>query len=234
MKILIIEDEPLLLKHLQAQFQAQQVLVDIAASLAEGRYYLAEFDYDALILDMCLPDGNGLQLLQHMRAQGGMNQALPVLVLSARNSWQEKVEGLKAGADDYLAKPYAFEELWLRLQRLVSRNLAKPRQSTLQHGAFILDLETKQLQVGTEHFALTLTEFRLLQAFFKNPQRVLSKEQLKARISEHAQECESNLIEVYVAKLRRMLGRNAIQTLRGLGYKFVPDGPMPWRQDGQD
>lgn len=223
MKLLIIEDESLLQERLQLQFTSKAALVDTAETASEGLYYLQEFAYDVVILDIGLPDLNGLEVLQQLRSGAGPNNHTPVLILSARSSWQEKVEGLKLGADDYLAKPFEFEELWARVEVLGRRAAKVEMLDVLEFPPYRLDLGAKTLLVGDQEVVPTLTEFRLLQAFFKNPHRVLSKEQLLQRISDHSQERESNVIEVYVRKLRKMLGKEAIQTLRGLGYKFIPD-----------
>ncbi|MBO1927314.1 response regulator transcription factor [Thiomicrorhabdus sp. 6S2-11] len=222
MKLLLVEDETLLLEKMQQRLSEKGALVDIADSGTDGLFNLQEFGYDAVILDLGLPDISGLQVLQQLRAEEGVNQRVPVLILSARDSWQEKVAGLKSGADDYLGKPFEFEELWARLEVLARRNLDTASRDNIQFGDLSLDLNDKTLHVGAEHFNLTLTEFRLLQFFFANPNRVFSKDQLSERISDQHQDRESNVIEVYIRKLRKMIGKEPIQTLRGMGYKFVP------------
>ncbi|BBP47012.1 DNA-binding response regulator [Thiosulfatimonas sediminis] len=222
MKLLLIEDEPLLLEKMHRRLSEQGAVVDVANNGREGLFNLQEFEYDALILDLGLPDINGLEVLQQLRTQAGNNQRLPVLILSARNSWQEKVTGLKAGADDYLGKPFEFEELWVRLEVLARRNQDSGLHDVLNYANLYLDLNDKTLQVGAQQHRLTLTEFRLLQVFFKSPNRVFSKEQLLGRIADQNYDRESNVIEVYIRKLRKMIGKETIQTLRGMGYKFVP------------
>lgn len=222
MKLLLIEDEPLLLEKMQQRLTAKGALVDTADYGTEGLFNLQEFGYDAVILDLGLPDISGLQVLQQLRAKEGVNQRVPVLILSARSSWQEKVTGLKSGADDYLGKPFEFEELWVRLEVLARRHLDAASRDVIQFDDLSLDLNDKTLQVGVEYYRLTLTEFRLLKFFFANPNRVFSKDQLSDRISDQHQDRESNVIEVYIRKLRKMIGKEPIQTLRGMGYKFVP------------
>lgn len=222
MKLLLIEDEPLLLEKMHQRLTAKGALVDMTDRGEEGLFNLQEFAYDAVILDLGLPDISGLEVLQRLRAEAGDNQRVPVLILSARNSWQEKVTGLKAGADDYLGKPFEFEELWARLEVLARRNVESAVHDVLSYADMRLDLTDKTLQVGQEEYNLTLTEFRLLQVFFKSPNRVFSKDQLLERITDQNYDRESNVIEVYIRKLRKMIGKEPIQTLRGMGYKFVP------------
>ena len=220
MKILLIEDEPLLVENLQTRLMALDYLVDIALDGEEGRYALTEFAYDLVLLDLGLPKRPGLVVLEMLR-NGDMplNVNTPVLILTARNAWQERVEGLKKGANDYLGKPFQFEELVARIEVLLRRSTSAVESVTAGHVQ--LNLDTKQLTVGTECFDLTLTEFRLAKVLLSQPNKVFSKETLLERISDQNYDRESNIIEVYIRKLRKMMGKEAIETLRGLGYKFV-------------
>lgn len=220
MKLLLIEDEPLLVESLQSRLTALDYLVDVALDGEEGSYALAEFAYDLVLLDLGLPKRPGLAILDALRkGEWPLNTQTPVLILTARNAWQERVEGLKKGANDYLGKPFHFEELQARIEVLLRR--ATSGAAWLSAGSVQLNLDSKQLVVEGQRFDLTLTEFRLAKVLLSNPNKVFSKEALLERISDQYYERESNIIEVYIRKLRKMMGKEAIETLRGLGYKFV-------------
>ncbi len=221
MKILLIEDEPLLVENLQSRLMVLDYLVDVALDGEEGAYALQEFAYDLVLLDLGLPKRPGLVVLETLR-NGDMplNTQTPVLILTARNAWQERVEGLKKGANDYLGKPFQFEELVARIEVLLRR--PDNGAELLSAGHIQLNLDSKQLTVEADRFDLTLTEFRLAKVLLSHPNKVFSKEVLLERISDQHYDCESNIIEVYIRKLRKMMGKQAIETSRGLGYKFVP------------
>ena len=219
MKLLLVEDEPLLVETIQARLSKQNYLVDIALDGEEAEYALKEFSYDLILLDLGLPKRPGLVILDSLRKGAFLlNTQTPVLILTARNSWQERVEGLKKGADDYLGKPFQYEELLARIEALLRRKHAG--SNTLSVANVVLNLETKQLRAGEQSYSLTLTEFRLAYVLLSNPDKVFSKEALLARISDQHYDRESNVIEVYIRKLRKMMGKQAIETLRGLGYRF--------------
>ncbi len=220
MKILLIEDEPLLVENLQSRLIALDYLVDVALDGEEGSYALQEFAYDLILLDLGLPKRPGLVVLEMLRrGEMPLNTETPVLILTARNAWQERVEGLKKGANDYLGKPFHFEELVARIEVLLRRS--SNGAELLTAGNVQLNLDTKQLTVEAESFDLTLTEFRLAKVLLSHPNKVFSKETLLERISDQNYDRESNIIEVYIRKLRKMMGKTAIETSRGLGYKFV-------------
>jgi two-component system OmpR family response regulator len=222
MKILLIEDEPLLVENLQNRLIALDYLVDVALDGEEGSYALQEFAYDLVLLDLGLPKRPGLVVLEALRkGEMPLNTQTPVLILTARNAWQERVEGLKNGANDYLGKPFQFEELVARMEVLLRRS--ESGVSLVTAGNVQLNLDTKQLKVDAAIFDLTLTEFRLAKVLLSQPNKVFSKESLLERISDQNYDCESNIIEVYIRKLRKMMGKSAIETSRGLGYKFVAD-----------
>ncbi|MCF6345468.1 MAG: response regulator transcription factor, partial [Thiomicrorhabdus sp.] len=222
MKLLLIEDEALLVETIQARLVAEHYLVDVARDGDEATYVLQEFSYDLILLDLGLPKRPGLVILDAIRqGEFSLNTQTPVLILTARNSWQERVEGLKKGADDYLGKPFQYEELQARIEALLRRQHAGSNSITVAD--YELNLETKQLTVRDETYDLTRTEFRLAYVFLSNPNKVFSKEALLARMSDQHYDRESNVIEVYVRKLRKMMGKQAIETLRGLGYRFCGD-----------
>ncbi|WP_319381123.1 response regulator transcription factor [Thiomicrorhabdus sp.] len=223
MKLLLVEDEPLLVETLERRLRSHGFLIDSAADGQEALYLLREFVYDLVILDLGLPKLPGLQVLQVLRAdEVNPNRSIPVLILTARNAWQERVEGLKAGADDYVGKPFQFEELLARIEVLLRRKEGISEKLAIDD--MLLDLAAKKLTVGEQVFDLTMTEFRLIRVFFAQPNRVFSKDELIQRIADQNYDRESNVIEVYIRKLRKMLGKERIETLRGLGYKLVVQG----------
>lgn len=221
MKVLVVEDELTLLQLLERRLRDLGCLVDVAENGVQAQIALEQAQYDVLVLDLGLPGVPGLEVLKQMR-KSGLNTQTPVMILSARNSWQERVEGLKAGADDYLGKPFVFEELWARLEVLLRRSSSVPMlEDKLVVADLSLDISNKRLQIEQSVFDLTKTEYRLLHYFMSNPNQVLSKAQLVQRISDHNSEPDSNVIEVYIRKLRQKIGAHRIETLRGLGYRLT-------------
>jgi len=215
-KILLVEDEVLLVDNLKKNLMQKNYFVDIALDGEEALYLLAEFEYDLIILDLGLPKRSGLSVLEHIRSE---HNATPVLILTARNSWQERVEGLKKGADDYLGKPFHFEELMARIEVLLKRNLHAV-DNLLTYGIAQLNLNSRSLKVGDKNFQLTKNEFILTKLFLSNPTKIFSKESLIHRLGDQDHERDLNLIEVYIHKLRQYLGKTAIETLRGQGYRL--------------
>lgn len=218
MRILVVEDEAELQKVLFEQFKQQGFVVDQALDGEQALYLSSEFDYDLIVLDLGLPKVPGLEVLRAWREKG---VTTPVVVLTARNAWQERVEGLRLGADDYLGKPFHFEELLARAQACLRRG-QQPLQDCLQVAGWQLDLETKTLQhQDGRRFHPTASEFRVLRLLMKQPDRVFSKEQILTQIGNQDYESEGNLVEVYIRRLRQMVGKAQIQTQRGLGYRFL-------------
>lgn len=218
MRLLLVEDAESLAVELKQQLQQDGYATDIAPNAAEARYLGIEEAYDLCILDLGLPDAPGLTVLSHWR-QHGVN--VPVLILTARDAWQEKVDGLKAGADDYLTKPFHYPELLARLQALTRRSVGHV-QPQLGTAGFTLDEATHSIVRRTgERTELTGTEFRLLRYFLLHPGIVLSKSTLTEHVYEYDAERDSNVIEVYVRRLRDKIGRAHIETRRGQGYVFV-------------
>ena len=226
MRLLIVEDDAELGNGLRARLIRDGYAVDLARNGVDGGHLGATEPYDAVILDLGLPDRSGLAVLREWRDAGNL---VPVLILTARDGWSERVEGLLAGADDYLGKPFHPEELLARLQALL-RRAATARSPQLRAGGWRLD-EARQCLVaddavspGTvrEH-ALTATEFRLLRYFMRHPDQLLSKTRLAEHVYDYEGERDSNVIEVYVRRLRAMLGADRIETRRGQGYLFRGD-----------
>ncbi|UJS25716.1 response regulator transcription factor [Thiothrix winogradskyi] len=225
MRLLLVEDDTELSSSLHTRLKREGFAVDIANNGVDGEFMGDETPYDAVILDLGLPQRSGLEVLQHWRQRGNR---VPVIILTARDAWHERVDGFKAGADDYLGKPFHFEELLVRVQALIRRNLqaAVPDQKLHCCG---LQLDEEHQQVTTpdgEVFDLTGTEFRLLRYFMLHPGRILTKSRLTEHVYEQDFDRDSNVIEVYVRHLRRKLGDWRIQTRRGQGYIFIdPDKP---------
>ena len=217
MRLLLVEDDRLLADGLARQLEKAGFSVD-ATSLAREAAALGEQeDYRAVVLDLGLPDGNGLDVLRKWRT----NQVnIPVLILTARGDWQDKVNGLKAGADDYLAKPFQTEELIARLNAIVRRSEGRVH-SVVKAGSFELDENRQSLRLadGTEHI-LTGTEFRLLRCLMSRPRQVFSKEQLMEQLYNLNDNPSENVIEAYIRRLRKLVGTDTIATRRGQGYLF--------------
>ncbi|MEW5838481.1 MAG: response regulator transcription factor [Pseudomonadota bacterium] len=216
MRILLAEDDNALASALLLNLRAAGYVVDWAADGEEADYLVREDLFDAVILDLGLPKRAGLDILRAWRASA---LALPVLILTGRDAWHEKVDGFAAGADDYLTKPFHPEELLARLSALLRRahGLAP---GPLQVGDWTLDETRQMLLHGDKVIALTAMEFRLLRLFMLHPEQVLSKTWLENHLYDEGCELGSNVLEVYINRLRAKLSREAIQTRRGQGYVF--------------
>ena len=175
---------------------------------------LRQVTYDMAILDINMPGRNGLELLSVIRGRG---IAIPVLLLTARDTVSQRVEGLKAGADDYLVKPYDFEELLARIGALLRRR-SNPYRDVMHYRDLAIDFNGHTVMRGSKLIALTQSEFDVLRILLEEQGRCLSKEQIAEKMYDWSEEVESNTIEVYVSSLRRKLGKDSIKTLRGLGY----------------
>jgi two-component system OmpR family response regulator len=198
--------------------------VDLAASLGQAEDLLDQNDYDSVLLDLILRQEDGLDLLRRLRGEG---QWLPVLVLTARDSLEDRVRGLDFGADDYLVKPFEFPELTARLRALV-RRVPAPRPAELQVGDLSLDPATHQVRRGPNHINLTAREFSLLEYLMRNAGQILGRARILEHVWDFAYDRDFNILEVYIRYLRekidRPFGRRSIQTVRGAGYRLVDDG----------
>lgn len=217
MKLLLIEDELWLLNNLKSQLKQAGFVIDTATDGEQAAYLIAEYEYDLIVLDLGLPKKPGLILLEEIRYTKNVT---PVLILTARNSWQERVEGLKKGADDYLGKPFHFEELLARIEALLKRPRSR-MDNILQVGSFALDLNTKELKTDKATHKLTKTEFGLARLMMSEPNKVFAKDTLLQQVTDQNYDRESNVIEVYISKLRQYFGKSSIETLRGQGYRLV-------------
>lgn len=217
MRVLLVEDSVPLADELLALLGSKGYAVDW---LADGRDALVQGQiepYDCAVLDLGLPGMPGLEVLAKWRQE---RVALPVLVLTARGSWAERIEGLKAGADDYLSKPFHPEELLLRIQSLLRRSKGLPNQPRLEAGGLVLDEATQSVTIASNTISLTAAEFRLLRYFMLHPGRILSKAHLAEHLYDGESERGSNVLEVHVNHLRGKLGKAVIETRRGQGYRL--------------
>ncbi len=220
MRLLFIEDETPLLEQLAGQLERKGYAVEQAANGTEGLYLGRELPVDLAIVDIGLPDISGMDVIRSLRAEG---HAFPILILTARGRWQEKVEGLEAGADDYLVKPFQFEELLARLNALLRRSggWATP---VLQFDGISLDTMSQQLSVEGSAVVLTAYEYRVLEYLMLHAGEVISKTELTEHIYGQDYDRDSNVLEVLLSRLRRKLDPEnrirPIETLRGRGYCF--------------
>jgi two-component system copper resistance phosphate regulon response regulator CusR len=222
MKILIVEDERRVGRFIERALQEQSYTARLVETCASARDALADSPYDAIVLDLGLPDGDGLELLREWRGSG-FNE--PVLILSARDAVEDRIRGLNIGADDYLPKPFSVDELVARLRSLLRRQSTAPRATVLEHGGVRLDLLARAALLNGRPVELTSREFALLELFLQNPRRVLTRTHIAEKIWEASYDLETNLIDVYVRRLRRKFeqpkGEPFIRTVRGAGYQLA-------------
>lgn len=221
MRILLIEDEISLREQTAQQLRAQNLTVDAVADGEEGLFMGSEYPYDVAIIDLGLPKLSGIEVIQQLREQA---KKYPILILTARGRWQDKVEGLEAGADDYLVKPFHFEELLARLNAL-ARRASGWANSTMRCGPIELNPGSQQVFLQQTPVELTAYEYRLLHFLMLHAGEVISKTELTDHIYEMDQDRDSNVIEVFVKRLRGKLDPdktlNPIETLRGRGYRLT-------------
>jgi two-component system, OmpR family, copper resistance phosphate regulon response regulator CusR len=215
-RILIAEDEPRIASFVQKGLSANGFAVTVVADGPSAYDYAVTGDFDLMVLDIGLPGMDGFEVLRKLRADRG---TIPVIVLTARDSVQDTVAGLKGGADDYMPKPFRFEELLARVRlRLTSARASE--LTVLSHGGLHLDLRTRRARVGDETVDLSAREFALAETFLRHPGQVLSREQLLSHVWGYDFDPGSNVVDVYVRYLRRKLGAERFVTLRGMGYRL--------------
>ena len=220
MHILIVEDESRLREHLRDRLRKNGYVVDVAADGEEGLYYGQQFPLDLAVIDIGLPKISGIELIRRFRSNG---RHFPILILTARRNWQDKVEGLETGADDYLVKPFRFEELQARLNALLRRasGWSKP---VIDCGPISLDTGKQTITVAGEPVELTAFEYRVLEYLMLHAGQVVSKAEITGNIYDQDYDRDSNVLEVFIGRLRRKLDPgnriNPIETLRGRGYRF--------------
>jgi two-component system OmpR family response regulator len=223
MRLLLVEDDTTLRAQLRAGLQAAGYAVDEADNGIDAHHLGAHEAFDAVVLDLGLPQLDGLSVLKRWREAG---LTLPVLILTARDGWAEKVAGIDAGADDYLTKPFHLEELLARLRALIRRaqGLASP---VLRAGAVALDTRSSRVTVDGQPLVLTSLEFRLLAYLMHRPGSVVSRTELSEHLYAQDADRDSNTIEVFIGRLRRKLPPDLIETVRGLGYRLAPPLASP-------
>lgn len=216
MRVLVVEDDPQLVQQITEALIAQGYVTDQATDGEQAHYMAAVESYDLVVLDLGLPQLDGLTLLKRWRSEGLI---FPVLILTARSSWHEKVTGMDAGADDYVTKPFHTQELLARVRALL-RRASGHASATLVCGELILDTRQSQFFYQQQALALTSHEFRLLAYLMHHVGQVISRNQLTEHIYAQDQERDSNTIDVFIGRLRKKIPSSYIQTLRGLGYKL--------------
>jgi len=221
MRLLLVEDDPNLSRSLAAQLEQAGYAVERSMDGREGLYYAREYPVDLAIVDLGLPSMSGVELIKQLRADG---KAYPILVLTARDRWQDKVEALKLGADDYVVKPFNVEELLARVDALL-RRAGGWAQSELVCGPITLDTRTQEVKVDGAKLELTSFEYKLLEYLMLHAGEVLSKTQITEELYSEDFERDSNVIEVFIGRLRRKLdpdnSMKPIETLRGRGYRLA-------------
>jgi len=221
MRLLVMEDEPVLRENLAQQFRAAGFTIDEAADGVDGEFAGLEYPIDVAVVDLGLPRRSGLDAIRAWRKAG---RAFPILILTARDGWQEKVAGLDAGADDYVTKPFRFEEVLARVQALLRRSSGWS-QPLIRCGAVELDTRAQEVRVDGTAIDLTAFEYRLLEYLMLRAGQVVSKSELTEKLYEQDFERDSNTIEVFVGRLRRKLDPDnryqPIETLRGRGYRIA-------------
>jgi DNA-binding response OmpR family regulator len=219
-RILIAEDEPRLASFLEKGLRSNGFATTTVGDGAKAVMLADDEDFDLLVLDIGLPVKDGFTVLRELRAAG---QRMPVIILSARDDVRDKVTGLEHGADDYVTKPFRFEELLARVRvRLRADGVAEP--TVLKAGDLTLDLRTRRASIDGRHIELSAREFTMLEVFMRHSGQVLSREQLLSHVWGYDYDPGSNVVDVYVGYLRKKLGRNRIQTMRGMGY-LITSGP---------
>ena len=221
MRILVIEDELDLLADIKTRLESESYIVDTSSDGNEGYFFATEYPLDAAIIDIGLPGMSGIEIIKKLREQG---ITLPILILTARSRWQEKVEGLEAGADDYLVKPFQMEELLARLKALL-RRASGSATTELSCACFTLKLETQQVLKNDEVLEVTAFEYRMLEYLIRHSSEAVSKSRLADYLYPHDDDRDSNVIEVLIGRLRKKLDPDGslkpIETLRNRGYRFT-------------
>ena len=216
MRILLIEDDPGLGNAVRDQIAAEGHMPDLAPTLSYARDLLATMPYDLILLDLGLPDGHGIDFLKALRAKGS---ATPVMILTAHDRITERIEGLNAGADDYMVKPFDLAELSARIAAVARRYAGNPNP-LITLGALKIDLAAHAIHGPKGQIDLSQREWIIFEALLQRPGQIVSKSQIEDQIYAFDSEVESNTIEVYVSRLRKKLGKDVVQTLRGMGYRL--------------
>ena len=221
MRLLLVEDDAALRTGLKRQLEADGYRVEQAADGAEGLFLAQEYPFDLVIVDLGLPKLGGLAIVQRLRQEG---RTMPVLILTARGSWQDKVTGLEAGADDYLTKPFEYPELAARLKALLRRSL-QATGDVLTLGPLAIDFGAQAVKLHGAPLELTAFEYRMLEYLVRERARVVTKQELSDYLYPHGEDRDSNVLEVLIGRLRRKLDPDGtlapIETVRGRGYRLT-------------
>jgi two-component system OmpR family response regulator len=217
MRILLLEDQPSLSEAIAAHLQLKGYSVDTAASIRDARLALDAGVFDAALFDLSLPDGDGVDLIGKLRRSGSL---LPILIMTARDRISDRIRGLEAGADDYLVKPFDLNEMIARLQAVARRYAGNPAP-TVRLGQLEIDRSGHRVFVAGADAGLTAKEWAVFEKLSGKPGAILSKRQLEEALYSFDDQIESNTVEVYVSRLRKKLGKDTIETARGLGYRFI-------------
>jgi len=217
MRILVVEDDQELARQLRTALDGAGYAVDVASDGVDGHHLGDTEPYDAVVLDLGLPEIDGITILERWRRDG---RAMPVLILTARDRWSDKVTGIDAGADDYLSKPFYMEELLARLRALLRRS-AGHASNELEHGGLRLDTRAARVTLDGVGVSLTSHEYRLLAYLMLHPDRVIGRGELVEHLYDQSFDKDSNTIEVFIGRLRKKLRPELIETVRGLGYRLA-------------
>ena len=220
-RILIVEDEARISSFLEKGLRANGFVTSVADSGIEGLALARSGEFDLVILDIGLPDKDGFTVLEELRTR---DTAMPVIILTARDGVADTVQGLEGGADDYVTKPFRFEELLARVRARL-REDRSPEATVLEVGDASLDLRSRRVTQGGRAMELSAREFALAELFFRHPGQVLSREQILSNVWGYDYDPGSNVVDVYVGYLRKKLGNDVIQTVRGMGYRLSERGP---------
>ena len=223
MRILLVEDEPVAARLLARGLREQSYAVDIASDGRTAVFQAQTTDYDAVILDLILPKLDGMSVCRELRSEGS---SVPILMLTARDAVQSRIAGLDSGADDYLTKPFDFNELLARLRAVIRRGVRPPVPDRLRVGSIELDTRSKEVTKGGQRVRLTMREYSLLEYFVRHPRQVIGRAKIAEHVWDGSYDPFSNVIDVYVQRLRRKIddaeGESLIRTRRGEGYAFIP------------
>ncbi|HEX5342562.1 MAG TPA: response regulator transcription factor [Duganella sp.] len=217
MRLLLVEDDPMIGESIEEGLRGESYAVDWVRDGGAVELALSGFAYDLMLLDLGLPGKQGMEVLRAVRARG---DDLPVLIITARDGTPARVEGLDAGADDYLVKPFDLDELLARIRALLRRRVSRTR-SVIEHGGLTLDLASHEATLNGQPVKLSAREFSVLRALLDNPGSVVSKSQLEEKLYGWNSEVESNTVDVYVHHLRKKFGSDFIKNVRGVGYKIA-------------
>ena len=220
MKLLVVEDQPSLLDAVSVYLRRQGFVVDEASDIKSAQNYIKTSGYDGMVLDVGLPDGNGIDFIKQLRASGA---ALPIIVMTARDQISDRIKGLDAGADDYVVKPFDLDELNARFYAVLRRCQKLPT-SSVRLGIFEIDRSARTLIRDGQEIDLTAKEWALLERLTRHPNAIVPKEALEETLYSMDSDVASNTLEVHVSRIRKKIGKAHIETLRGLGYRFKGDG----------